>query len=659
MDFLKKLSVSLRVVRVQKFIYVKISKPLRLCGFALSLLALASCAGPAPAPVTPTASPASAAPSHAPEIRFALVGQPTDINVWALFDEHGASYVNHALHSDEYPRLYRLSVPERKFEPYTADGMPSNVTQEGAFYVATARLKPGLKWSDGSPLSAQDAAFTINTALAFHLSLDWLSAYNPELLDHIEALDDLTVKFFFKAPFNVGDWQYGALQGPIVNQAYWSSKVSETSALLPSQALLASLETVQAEVNTLEARVDADNAQLLTTQADTATHDELSARVVRNQNELNSVNSRLAQIQDEYDAALNAARAALFAVTDEGEPTFGPFLRAAQSGDTFTREVNSAYPFEKPNFDRAAYEIFSDQISAMAAFKNADVNAILDAQSLDVKHYRLELHADPWYASSTSVDFVIINPTRAILAKSTFRRVLFCAVTNVPVRALTTRAFIPISLYVQAPNYSDLCGVGGASRLEAVELLKSAGYTWQREPTETEVGEGLILPDGSLFPAITVLASSESIDPRHLETALYMEQSARELGIPLSKKLVGSEELRYAVYSSGDYDMAIVGYRLSAYPGYLCEWFQAPSPFEYGSDRLKSTCEAFNSTADLETARQAAFQVQSFLMEDLPFIPLYMVPRYEAFQNISYPFDDVLGGISGLYGAPALAIPAP
>jgi hypothetical protein len=44
-------------------------------------------------------------------------------------------------------------------------------------------------------------------------------------------------------------------------------------------------------------------------------------------------------------------------------------------------------------------------------------------------------------------------------------------------------------------------------------------------------------------------------------------------------------------------------------------------------------------------------------MEDLPFIPLYQVMQYEAVRNVAYPFEGVLDGLSGLYGAPSLAVP--
>jgi ABC-type transport system substrate-binding protein len=70
-------------------------------------------------------------------------------------------------------------------------------------------------------------------------------------------------------------------------------------------------------------------------------------------------------------------------------------------------------------------------------------------------------------------------------------------------------------------------------------------------------------------------------------------------------------------------------------------------------------CEAFNSTADLGTARQASHEIQSILMEDLPFIPLYLHMEFENHLNVTYPFDFALNGLSGLYGAPSQAIPLP
>ncbi len=639
---------------------------------SLGMILLASCSGPAPVTVTesvatPTPLPATPALVHADALRFALVGLPTTVNVWSLYDDTGTSYENYALHSDEYPRLYRLSIPARKFEPYIAEGMPSVVTQEGAFHVASVKLQTGLTWSDGSPLTAPDVAFTANTALAFHLDLDWQSAYNPDKLDHAEVVDETTVKFFFKGPFNVGDWQYGVLQGLIVSRAYWSPKLTEAASQLPSADVFVTMEKVKSEADILQARINADNVQLVTSVPNSSTAKELNARIARNQSDLNSLNSQFAKLQDEYDAALNAARAALYALADDAEPTFGPFLRVTKNVKPFTREVNPTYPFEKPNYDRAVYTPFPDDASALTSLKEDKVDVILSPNEVSTEpaynqfSNNSALHLA--YYSTSSARYLVINPSNTALADPAIRQGLSCAIDRVTLAK--TLAAMPLTLFApggagdwQNVETTVVCG-DSYDPQKVVDILKAAGYTWGKVPgAASEPGEGLTRPDGTLFPALTLLAPSEQFDPQRAQAAHDIEVYFRYFGIPITTKLVSAEDLHYAVYSSGEYDIAILGWRLSAYPGYLCDWFQAPSPFAYNGDRLKSACDALNATADLATARQSVLEIQSILMEDLPFIPLYQVLKYDAYRNVAYPFENVLDGISGLYGAPALAIPS-
>ena len=121
------------------------------------------------------------------------------------------------------------------------------------------------------------------------------------------------------------------------------------------------------------------------------------------------------------------------------------------------------------------------------------------------------------------------------------------------------------------------------------------------------------------------------------------------------------------VYGSGNYDLAILGWHLSAYPSYLCEWFMPldQNPFAYngsrsslgGGERLVTACAAWSQVDDLDMAKHHAFEVQSVLMEDLPLIPLYANARVDAYRNIRYPFAKPVDGLGGLYGAPELAIP--
>jgi len=70
-------------------------------------------------------------------------------------------------------------------------------------------------------------------------------------------------------------------------------------------------------------------------------------------------------------------------------------------------------------------------------------------------------------------------------------------------------------------------------------------------------------------------------------------QSRRSIWVShFSVQEVNTNDVVYAVYSSQKYDMALMGWRLSEYPAYVCEWFGEENLFLYNSDRFKSTCDA-------------------------------------------------------------------
>ena len=589
------------------------------------------------------------------------------MNAWALFDDVGAVYAGRAVHSGEYPSLYRLSIPARDFEPFIAEGLPSAVTPDGAAYTASVRLKPGLYWSDGSPLTAQDVAFTASTALAFRLRLDWASAYNPEVLERVDATDERTVSFHFKGPFTVADWQYGALQGPILSRLYWEPRLAGAEALLPSADLTASVDKTRLEAASVQALIEADTALLRLTPPNSESYKEVSGRLNRNQNELNSLNARTAKLQDEYDAALDAARASLFALADDGEPVFGPFLRATQKGNLYTRPANPSWPFERPAFDSLSYALYPSQDSAVLALEKGQVDVILDPRGLPPELVSDRLQKDPSLViagnSTRSARFLVLDPLNAPLADPALRQALTCILD----RAGLARSLNAVALdsFVLPGNgswsnsaVSPTCARGAGAQA-AVEALKLAGYRWNREPSGTAPGEGLTRPDGSAFPSLTLLAPSAETDAQRLAAADLVAASFARLGINVTIKPLGAEELRYSVFSTGEYDMALLGWQLSDYPAYLCDWFESPSAFALPDAAVADACRTLRSTADLETAKQAVYHLQSILAGDLPFIPLYQEMHYEAWRGIAYPFQFVPDGLSGLYGAPGMAVPAP
>ena len=82
-------------------------------------------------------------------------------------------------------------------------------------------------WSDGNPVTAEDFAFTAQTAAEMELTGNWPSIVDPEYFDHAEALDTYNMKIYFKKKPGLARWQFGLAFMPIFPKAYWEPVVAE------------------------------------------------------------------------------------------------------------------------------------------------------------------------------------------------------------------------------------------------------------------------------------------------------------------------------------------------------------------------------------------------------------------------------------------------
>jgi len=628
---------------------------------ALLLLLLSSCAvrsTPTPLP-TPVVTPATARTTHGEEIRFALIGGVTTANVWSLFDSQGYTYNDYAVRAGYWPRLFSLSIPDEAFQPETASGPPSTFRREGTFFYATVPVRNDLHWSDRSAFTAQDVAFTVNTALRFGLGFDWHDSYNPEWLDHAEAPDPSAVKFFFKRLPDVGTWQYGALQGPIVQQAYWADKVAVAAALLPSADALPSMASLNAEISAVQARMNALYAQAVVAQAEDAR--QVQANLKREQGNLDEAMNNLAKAQVQFDQEMQKARAALYAADDSAEPRLGRWTAdasasAASEGDVIVNEVSPDFPGVYPNFDRAAYHTFATRAEALAALEKSQVDVVLDPTARGEDGGSMPSMTSP----DRDLRYVVFNLQHGPLQDASLRRALACLIdqTAFAVQAAALTSFIPTgegpwtSSEVKLP-----CGgLDASARLtQAVQILQAAGYTWTTAPSQQRAGQGLRSPDAQPIAGVRLMA--EAADELRMTAAKYVQQQAGTLGIQMTLQATTADVINYEVFSSGAYDAAVLGWKVGRYPGYLCEWFGPAKPFQYQPSTVTSLCGELEAAGDLETARAKVHEIESALAQDVPMIPLYSGVIREPYRNVGYPFTSVLDGLRGVYGAPGLAMP--
>jgi ABC-type transport system substrate-binding protein len=604
-------------------------------------------------------------------LRLAALGEVTTTNVWALFDEAGADYWNYATQADYWPRLYHLAPPSLDLEPAVAKGEPSPIICNVTACTATVSLQPDLTWTDGSPLTADDVAFTANTAMKFQLGLNWRQAYNPDVLDHVEVLDEGTVKFYFKDVPSVADWQYGVLQGPILNHAYWQPRIVDAVSLLPDEALLPTIQELEVEFAEMQSQVDNLNLSLNGMAPASTVYQDMSKQAQRLQEELNSIYNRLEKNRSEYEMKLAEARASLYSLASANEPTLGSWRFGSRIEGNFENQVNFGTPFGDPWFDDVRYITYFSEAAAVMALLNDEVDVILTPEGLSSESLaRLKDEPDITLNRNVtrSARFLAFNHANPYLADPALHQALACMLEQQTLteeldgEAFPLTGFVLDDFWRSGEAFMPCVGISGDMRLaEALRFLKMAGYSWSREPALDAAGVGLTAPDGTLLPRFSLFSPTYAVDSQRAKAAIYIARQAGMLGLLVDAHLSSADELLYTVYGSGDYDLALLGWRLSAYPSYLCEWFMPSEegPFAYTGSRLEAECEAWETTSDLEQAKAHVSEIQSILMQDLPLIPLYTEMRTDAYRNVHYPFEYVVDGLSGLYGAPGLAIPIP
>jgi ABC-type transport system substrate-binding protein len=633
----------------------------------LTILLLTGCAPQtdAPLPTLPAAEIASPVPPadvSLPPLRYAILAPTTSVNLWSLFDEEGASYENYAVQGEYYPRLYHLAPPNNELTPLLVDGFPSPIVEEGEYFTATVTLLPNLVWSDDTPLTTEDVAFTINTALEFELGLNWAEFYNKEKLDHVEVVDTQTIKYFFLQPPSAGDWQHGALIGVFANQAYWQEKIIEAKNLLPLAEDDLLMAEYQTQIDALDTEATIIFEYMQTLKEKTSEYRGQNQLLIDRKFRRDSFKKKLELAQRKKREKLAIARAALYALDDANEPRAGFWQLSKENPFVENTALTTSH------FENARYTLHSRDTALQALLANG-VDFMLSRQGLTATEIE-ELSTDPAIDfienRRNDIRFLLFNTKNSYLDDIALRRALFCLID--PEFLANTKldgAVAPAFGWIHPENIGWYPGkieppcadMDADARLAAgMRTLKMAGYVWEQEPSPNHVGSGLKLPSGENFPSITLLAPRE--DPSRIAAASYIEELAGQLGVPLKTEIIPADDLFFTVYGVADYDLAIVGWSLSLYPDYLCDFFAEENPYNYSNVAVQSKCAQFLETSNLEQAREQLFEIEVLLWDNLPALPLFSSKITEAYRNITLPFESYLGGIAhALYGAPTLLAP--
>jgi peptide/nickel transport system substrate-binding protein len=192
---------------------------------------VAACA-PAAAPAAPAEAPAEEAAEEAPAAEAGESGRGTDGTLNMLYWQ-AISIINPYLSTGTKDYHAGSLVLESLFN-YNPDGeLVADLAQEiptvenggisEDLMSITWKLKEGVLWSDGTPLTANDLVFTWTYCTTPETGCSSMNSFNN--VASVEAVDDITVKITFTAPTPFPYNPFGGYLAPVLQAAQFADCV--------------------------------------------------------------------------------------------------------------------------------------------------------------------------------------------------------------------------------------------------------------------------------------------------------------------------------------------------------------------------------------------------------------------------------------------------
>jgi ABC-type transport system substrate-binding protein len=554
----------------------------------------------------------------------------TTDNAWNYNDTAGGTVWNQYFLSPTTAAAYTIAMPGIDLQPALADGELQPATQEGDEWIGEFTLREGLLWSDGEPITADDVAFTWQTAVDFELLGGWEPYTSPQLVTSVEAVDELTVRVTFNAQPGLANWGPGS-NGPhlmpIMPEHFWGPVVEQA------------------------AESDDPRTELISASG----------------------------------ADAPAAGPTVFSERQEGSfaasvanPNYYDQGAEITSGDvTWT---------EGPFADEFQFPLYGGQEPAVLALANGEVDLLLNPLGMQ-RGFQDQVQENPDLTAivnpTNGYRFLAFNHSRAPMSDPAFRDALAALINKEFVTDQLLQG-VAFPLYVIVPEgntawyneevASELAEQGYAGledderRQIAIDLLTDAGYSWETAPGFAEdgtftAGQGLIDPDGEPVPQLELVTPTASYDPLRATFGNYISGVAQEMGIPVVAIPTDFNKIIADVFAvdgdnnyTSDFDMFILGYSLGnpAFPTFHQSFFASDGDSnntQYASEEYDAALDAFNAAQTVEEAFDAMWEMERLIATDKPHVPLFDTGILEFYNNrVQYPFTETLHGLHFLSG---------
>lgn len=173
----------------------------------------------------PTAPPTTLPPPFV--YRIGVLAGIDTANFWDYYGRNPSVWNSYILGPTK-PALYMVDPVTGRLEPelIAAEVTP---TWNSDGWSVSFDLSQEYAWSDGTPISAKDVAFTFQTVRDLELGGSWARAF-PEEIAAVDAEGEFKVRIEFTGRPDLSVWPYGVGQAPIMPRHAWEEIAAEASA---------------------------------------------------------------------------------------------------------------------------------------------------------------------------------------------------------------------------------------------------------------------------------------------------------------------------------------------------------------------------------------------------------------------------------------------
>jgi ABC-type transport system substrate-binding protein len=529
-------------------------------------------------------------------IKIGLLSEPKTLNVMRASDRWSRKVL-----SQMYQTLLTRDPDTLELTPWLAAEYPTFNESELSY---TVKLRPA-KWSDGSELTSEDVAFTVNLIKEFKVPR-YFSKW--KFVNKIETLDKRTVKFYLDKPKAI--FITRTLGTPIVSKKEWSKIAEEVRGTeKPLKALLN---------YKVEKPIGSGPFVLKEWREGTYIYLERNEHFFGKDQEINGralgpyIDGSIFKFYGTSDAAILALKKGAIDMFWWGiQPGYLDDLKGESEIQLFYNERSALYymgfnvrkaPFDDPALRRAIATLID---------KDFVITRILQENGVKM----------------TS----IVPPGNAFW--------------HCP----------------ELPTYGD--GLSKEERAkDAYRILKEAGYTWETAPVDDAgkvvQGKGIRLPNGEPMEPFTILTPPTDYDPLRAMSGTIIQEWLKAVGMPASAKPMAFGALLDQVKVKHDFDAFILGYgALSLDPDYLRSFFHSRNDKSRGWNMSGYKNPAYDRIADesanlvdRDERRKLIWEMQQILLRDVPYIPLYNPKLIEGVRTGKFEgWVETLEGIGNLW----------